>query len=93
MDISDARSVAGVATDALAPALKQFCEQQGSVYREYVTAGNLFDLAVAELAVQEWQSNQETSSNPNMDVSFEGMKTVLAMPEGTDDEKNGSAMP
>ena len=74
--------------DALAPVLKQFCEEQGSVYREYVTAGNLFDLAVAELAVQEWQSNQETSSNPSMDVSFEGMKTVLAMPEGTNDEKN-----
>lgn len=74
--------------DALAPALKQSCEQQGSVYRGYVTEGNLFDLAVAELAVQEWQSNQETSSNPSVDVSFEGMKTVLAMPEGTDDEKN-----
>ena len=74
--------------DALAPALKQLCEQQGSVYREYVTEGNLFDLAVAELAVQEWQSNQETSSNPSMDVSFEGMKSVLAMPEGTNDEKN-----
>lgn len=74
--------------DALAPALKQFCEQQGSVYRDYVTEGNLFDLAVSELAVQEWQANQETSSNPNMDVSFEGMKEVLAMPEGTDDEKN-----
>ena len=74
--------------DKLAPALKQFCEQQGSVYREYVTEGNLFDLAVAELAVQEWQSNQETSAKPNMDVSFEGMKKVLAMPEGTDEEKN-----
>ncbi len=74
--------------DVLAPALKELCEQQGSVYREYVTEGSLFDLAVAELAVQEWQSNQETSSNPSMDVSFEGMKTVLAMPEGTDSEKS-----
>ena len=74
--------------DALAPALKELCEEQGSVYREYVTEGNLFDLAVAELAVQEWQSNQETSSNPDMDVSFEGMKSVLAMPEGTDSEKS-----
>lgn len=74
--------------DALAPALKELCEEQGSVYREYVTEGNLFDLAVAELAVQEWQSNQETSSNPDMDVSFEGMKAVLAMPEGTDSEKS-----
>ena len=73
---------------ALAPALKQFVESQGSAYRAYVTEGNLFDLAVSELAVQEWQANQETSSNPNMDVSFEGMKEVLAMPEGTDDEKN-----
>ena len=73
--------------DALAPVLKQFSEQQGDVYREYVTEGKLFDLTVSELAVQEWQSNQETSSKPNMDVSFEGMKKVLAMPEGNDGEK------
>jgi len=74
--------------EALAPALKQFAEQQGNTYREYVTEGNLFDLAVAELAVQEWQSNQEASSNPQVDVSFAGIQAVLAMPEGTADEKN-----
>ena len=74
--------------DALAPALKQLAEQQGSTYREYVTDGLLFDLAVSELAVQEWQANQEESSNPQADLSFAGMKEILAMPEGTDDEKN-----
>ncbi|MBQ9042141.1 MAG: hypothetical protein IJ111_04930 [Eggerthellaceae bacterium] len=74
--------------EALAPALKQFAESQGSVYREGVTDGMLFDLAVSELAVQEWQANQDVSSNPQMDLSFEGMKEVLAMPEGTADEKN-----
>ncbi len=74
--------------EALAPALKQFAEQQGSSYLEYATDGRLFDLAVAELAVQEWQSIQEESTNPQIDLSFAGMQDVLAMPEGTDDEKN-----
>ena len=74
--------------DALAPALKQLVEQKGAVYRENVTDGMLFDLAVAELAVQEWQINQEESSDSTVDISFEGMKEVLSMPEGTDDEKS-----
>ena len=46
----------------------------------------LFDLTVLESAVQEWQMNQDTSSNPQVDVSFAGMSDLLSIPDGNDAE-------
>lgn len=72
--------------DELAPALWQAAEGQGAVYREGVTDEALFDMAVLELAVQEWQYSQDESLMPEMDTGFSGMSDILAMPEGTDEE-------
>ena len=72
--------------DALAPALWQLCAGQGATYRENVTEGMLFDMVVLEAGTQEWQMNQEVSSNPQIDISFEGMRNLLAMPDTNDEE-------
>ncbi len=70
----------------LAPMLRQLCESQGSSYRTNVTDGMLFDMAVLEMAVREWQFNQESSTHQYLDVSFGSMRQILEKPEGSDAE-------
>lgn len=71
----------------LAPALKQRAEKEGATYRDNVSAELLFDVVVLDAAVQEWERGGETTADATTDVSFAKMQKVLALPSGTDKEK------
>ena len=73
--------------DELAPELRKVAESQGATYRESVSDELLYDMAVLELAVQEWQYSQDESLRPETDTGFSGMSEILGMPDGTDEER------
>ncbi|MDO4537504.1 MAG: S28 family serine protease [Coriobacteriales bacterium] len=73
--------------DSLAPRLWQYCMDKGYSYRPSVTSKTLFDVCVLELAAQEWQWGELGAQRYGVDLSFAELSRVLALPAGTEVEK------